>query len=105
MTTDHIEHVAQAGFATYFSNRPGYTWRTSCFPIRCRWGLIAAAFVNGNHDASSALFTARRLRTAYTQDTYCAPHSFRTDRAWQRVYAAMATARTSALPGREGIAA
>jgi len=105
MTTDHIEAVAQAAFASYYADRAGYTWRTAPFPTTCRWTIVAAAFCNGNHDGHTTLSTARQLRSAYTDGICCAPHSFRTDRAWQRVYAAMATARTSALPGREGIAA
>jgi len=99
MSADHIDTVAQAGFAEYFAARAGYTWRTAPFPVIRRWTLIAAAFCNGNHDGHSTLGTlgtlgtARKVRSAYTDGITCAPHSFRTDRDWQRVYTAMARAR------------
>jgi len=97
MTTDHIDIVAQAGFREYFADRAGYTWRTAPFPVIRRWTLIAAAFGNGNHDGHSGLGTARKLRSAYTDGITCTPHSFRTDRDWQRVYTAMARARDVVL--------
>ncbi len=105
MSTEHINTVAQAGFTAYYADRAGYTWRLAPFPVTCRWTIVAAAFCNGNHEGHSALGTARRLRSAYTDGIYCSPHSFRTDRDWQRVYMAMARARDAALGGREGVAA
>ncbi len=103
MTTDHITAVAQAGFLEYFAHRDGYTWRTAPFPVTCRWTIVAAAFCNGNHDGHTTLGTARQLRSAYTDGIFCTPHSFRTDRDWQRVYAAMARARDAVMA--EGMAA
>ncbi len=103
MTTEHITTVAQAGFSAYFAGRDGHAWETDPFPTTCRWTIIAAAFCNGNHDHPSRLRTARQLRSAYTDGIFCTPHSFRTDRDWQRVYAAMARARDAVMAG--GIAA
>ncbi|MDQ3539790.1 MAG: hypothetical protein M3440_03815 [Chloroflexota bacterium] len=100
MSTEHIDTVAQAGFAEYFADRRGYTWRTAPFPVTCRWTIIAAAFVNGNHDGHSGLGAARKLRSAYTDGIVSAPHSFRTDRDWQRVYTAMARARDTVMAER-----
>jgi len=100
MTTEHIDIVAQAGFAEYFADRRGYTWRTEPFPVTCRWTIIAAAFCNGNHDGHTTLGTARQLRAAYTDGIFCTPHSSRTDRDWQRVYAAMARTRDAVMAGR-----
>ena len=97
MSTEHIEEVAKEAFAAYYAERAGYTWRTAPFPVIRRWTIIAAAFVNGNHDGHSGLGTARKLRTAYTDGLVCTPHSFRTDRDWQRVYASMARARDVVL--------
>ncbi len=100
MTTDHIDTVAQAGFAAYYADRAGYTWRTAPFPVTCRWTIIAAAFCNGTHDGHSTIGTARKLRAAYTDGIVSAPHSFRTDRDWQRVYTAMARARDAVMGER-----
>ncbi len=100
MNTDHITTVAQAGFICYFANRQGYTWDTAPFPVTCRWEIVAAAFVNGRHDETTVLNTARKLRDAYTDGIYCTPHSFRTDRDWQRVYTAMARARDAVMGER-----
>ncbi|MDQ3540092.1 MAG: hypothetical protein M3440_05340 [Chloroflexota bacterium] len=100
MSTEHIDAVARAGFSEYFADRAGYTWRTAPFPVIRRWTIIAATFCNGNHDGHSTLGTARHLRAAYTDGITCTPHSFRTDRTWQRVYAAMARARDAVMVGR-----
>lgn len=102
MSTEHIIAVAQAGFTAYYADRPWYTWRLASFPVTCRWEIIAAAFVNGNHDGPSVLATARKLRDAYTDGIYCTPHSHRTDRDWQRVYTAMARARDADRGARDG---
>lgn len=100
MTTEHIEEVAKAAFAAYHVHRAGYTWRTAPFPVTCRWTIIAAAFCNGNHDGHTVLGAARHLRSAYTDGITCTPHSFRTDRDWQRVYTAMARARDAVMGER-----
>ena len=100
MSTEHIDTVAQAAFREYFADRRGYTWRTAPFPVTCRRTIIAAAFCNGNHDGHTTLDPARQLRAAYTDGLVCTRHSFRTDRDWQRVYAAMARARDSAIGER-----
>lgn len=100
MTTELIDTVAQAGFREYFADRAGYTWRTAPFPVTCRWTIIAAAFCNGTHDGHTTLGTARKLRERYTDGIFCTPHSFRTDRDWQRVYTAMARARDAVMAGR-----
>ncbi len=100
MTTADITTVAQAGFQSYYVHRTGYTWRAAPFPVTCRWELLAAAFCNGTHDGHTTLGTARQLRSAYTDGIFCAPHSFRTDRDWQRVYTAMARARDAVMAGR-----
>ncbi len=97
MTTADITTVAQAGFTAYFAGRDGHAWETDPFPTTKRWELIAAAFCNGTHDGHTVLGTARQLRSAYTDGIFCAPHSFRTDRDWQRVYTAMAMARDAVM--------
>jgi len=104
MSTEHIDTVAQAAFAAYYADRAGYTWRTAPFPVIRRWTIIAAAFCNGTHDGHSGLGTAQKLRAAYTDGITCTRHSFRTDRDWQRVYAAMAQAR-DAVTVRDQVAA
>ncbi|MDQ3657846.1 MAG: hypothetical protein M3457_22575 [Chloroflexota bacterium] len=104
MTTEHIDTVAKAGFASYFATRRGYTWDAAPFPIRCRWTIVAAAFCNGTLGEGSDLRTARQLRDRYIGEpnddrTGSTPHSIRTDLAWQRVFRAMATARDAAFAG------
>lgn len=100
MTTDHIDAVARAGFASYHASRPWHRWEEQPFPTTCRWTIIAAAFCNGNHDGHTVLGMARNLRSAYTDGIFSTPHSFRTDRDWQRVYAVMARARDAVMAER-----